>query len=207
MGFPRLACARGGALREPRRRCVGQGLRGVVSGRDARPGSCGTGARSEEFIGSRVGSASPVRPGYAGSAARPSAGTHRRDSLRAGLANAEEWRASRCCAKCWLRGFRDDGQKPEVSAEPRRPHPCHRLAAHDELAAPAATAAIDQARRSKGATGKLLRTAFRVTLLVVAPQAMSSCRHRMLPSVSSNQAAFSLPSTQTCSTVFSPGRS
>lgn len=35
----------------------------------------------------------------------------------------------------------------------------------------------------------------------------SSCRHRMLPSVSSNHAAFSAPSTQTCSTVFSPGRS
>ena len=38
-------------------------------------------------------------------------------------------------------------------------------------------------------------------------QPRSSCRHRMLPSGSRNQAARSEPSTQTCSTVLKPGRS
>ena len=36
---------------------------------------------------------------------------------------------------------------------------------------------------------------------------ISSCRHRIFPSVSLNQAAFSEPKTQTCSTVLKPGRS
>ena len=37
--------------------------------------------------------------------------------------------------------------------------------------------------------------------------AISSCKHRMLPSGSENHAAFSEPRTQTCSTVLKPGRS
>ena len=44
-----------------------------------------------------------------------------------------------------------------------------------------------------------------MALRCAAAHATSSCRHRMLPSVSSNQAAFSAPSTQTWPIVFRSG--
>ncbi len=133
LGFSRHSRSGSRALREPRRRCSGWRVRGVVPRSLTGSGPRRAGTRGAEHSGLRL-SADPFRSRHPRPASRCPERTRNLHFLRTRMVETREWLLARCSGGRGISGTHHDGPESPLPARPwikvhryRRPH-------HDELA-------------------------------------------------------------------------